>query len=74
MVSHWQYWNPVQITFGINAFDQLKHKIAVEKPYAEWLRDNRACLPHEPRLKSACSCGNLSAEKLYAQWASPPRQ
>lgn len=34
---------------------------------AEWLLENRASLPHEPRLKSACSCGNLSAEKLYAQ-------
>jgi phosphonate metabolism-associated iron-containing alcohol dehydrogenase len=24
----WQYWNPVQIIFGVNAFDQLKDKIA----------------------------------------------
>jgi phosphonate metabolism-associated iron-containing alcohol dehydrogenase len=32
MVSHWQYWNPVQIIFGTSAFGELKHKIA-GRPY-----------------------------------------
>jgi hypothetical protein len=52
MTGHWEYWNPVRITFGATSSNQLKSKIA-RRPYCLVTYPDEAFTPLIKRIVSS---------------------